>query len=77
MKMRFKVLVHQEIFVDESKIHEGIYATPIPDLHGKSMTIAKMIAMRKKILGIEGEEDNGCKNLRKCELVKCDLIMEA
>lgn len=74
---KFKVLMHNGIYVNLSMLGNGIYATSIPSLFNFESTIELLIESGKKIntLKYAHHYPNAYfENLNKCELVEFSLI---
>jgi hypothetical protein len=74
---KFKVLIHNGIYVNLSMLGNGIYATSIPSLFNFESTIESLIESGKKIntLKYAHHYPNAYfENLNKCELVEFSLI---
>lgn len=83
MKKKFKVLKYGNIFVDYSKLSEGIYGIEIPTLYNIDATIEEFINNSNIIFEsikwmsfdelVEEKQLIKIENLSKCKLVEVEL----
>jgi hypothetical protein len=79
--MNYKVLVlksfdsldENNCFVDETMLHKGLYKTSVPVLHSKTISIEKLIEMRRFVLDIDKQTDFWIENIQKCKMIEVEL----
>jgi hypothetical protein len=75
---KFKILMHNGIYVNCRMLDKGIYNTDKPDLYSKHETIDTLIERYEKVgygtgIGLLAFPKSYIKNLSKCELVEVEL----
>lgn len=72
---KFKVLVHQNIFVDQHSLDDGIYATKTPALLKYDTTIESMLKEYQQIkeMMITYPTQKQFENLQNCKLMTVEL----
>lgn len=78
IEQKFKVLMVNGEYVDETLLGKGIYYTNKPTLLNKDMTIKSLVQSRMRIKDFVGEvmlPEEYFINLRLCELVDVTLIL--
>ena len=72
---KFKVLIYHDIFVDQHRLNEGIYATKNPTLFKHETTIESLIEEYKKVqeMMITYPTQKHFDNLQLCKLVTVEL----
>ena len=78
IRLKYKILMHGGIMIDEVKLTYGLYATEVPRLHSRGETIEVMVGRWQKVLGsidpiILGDT---IENLKKCHLVEVELTIQ-
>lgn len=73
---KFKILVYNNMYVDESLLHKGIYSKSVPTLYDNDKTIQSLknvyTDLSKGFLNsLETQIENYISNLEKCTLVDC------
>ena len=77
---RYKVLMHAGVFVDSTRLQDGIYMTKKPYLYDQDETIENLIQDVKEFMyNMNGMNDsyvkNYIKNVLQCVLVDVELKM--
>ena len=70
------VLMHGGVnghFVDENKLHSGIYSTSNPSMYVKNTTIEALVETATKYLNVGATY---IENLKRCELRVAKIIVE-
>ena len=79
---RFKVLMHNGIFVDHTKLCDGIYEVKVPEIYSMNATVEARIKMSEvmvqKLPGLrkKGWHDKYAENISKCEFKVVTLTIE-
>jgi hypothetical protein len=75
-----KALMHNGVFVDPNRLHEGIYSKPLPTLYDPDTTIEFLVDRAKSMTDPTGTcwfEAEYFENLRSCQLTGISISISA
>lgn len=79
MENKFKILIYASIFVDINRLNEGIYGDLEPSLMSLDTTKESILLLAEKYRAYIGYTEEDIKiiedNLKMCQLVDCELVI--
>ena len=74
--MKFKVLMHGKVFVDERRLDQGVFVVMQPKLHRENMTMKSLESAYRRQARIFKDVEIVIDNLRACVLKSVTLTID-